>query len=73
MGDRKIACGHLRNRHEVIQLLQNLSAGHQLMGRGIGWVDVHLLGPSAGVSETERLRPVDAGPPAGRDRPGSRG
>ena len=43
MGDRKIACGHLRNRHEVIQLLQNLSAGHQLMGRGIGWVDVHLL------------------------------
>ena len=43
MGDRRIACGHLRNRHEVIQLLQNLSAGHQLMGRGIGWVDVHLL------------------------------
>jgi len=43
MGDRKIACGHLRNRHEVIELLQNLSAGHQLIGSCIGWVDVHLL------------------------------
>jgi predicted nucleic acid-binding protein len=53
----EIACGHLRNRREVIQLLQNLPAAteassaellllierHQLMGRGIGWVDVHLL------------------------------
>ncbi len=53
----EIACGHLRNHRKVIQLLQNLPAAteassaellllierHQLMGRSIGWVDVHLL------------------------------
>ena len=35
----------------------------------------HRLGrcPSAGVSETERLRPVVIGPPAGRQRPGAGG
>jgi hypothetical protein len=26
MGDRKIACGHLRNSHEVFELLQNQPA-----------------------------------------------
>ena len=53
----EIAHGHLRNRRELLQLLQSLPAAteasstellllierHQLMGCGIGWVDVHLL------------------------------
>ena len=53
----ELACGNLRNRQEVLELLQGLPAatvasdtevlllierGH-LMGRGIGYVDVHLL------------------------------
>ena len=53
----ELACGTLRNRQEVLELLQGLPAatvasdsevlllierGH-LMGRGIGYVDVHLL------------------------------
>lgn len=53
----EIACGHLKNREELIDLLQHLPHvteashdealffldGQQLMGKGIGWVDVHLL------------------------------
>lgn len=53
----EIACGHRRNRREPLQLLQNLSTAseacitglvmmikrHQLIGRGISWVEVHLL------------------------------
>jgi predicted nucleic acid-binding protein len=53
----EIACNHLRSLHEVIELLQSLPAANeassiellllierlQLMGCGIGWVDVHLL------------------------------
>lgn len=53
----ELACGHLRNRREVLQLLQGLPAAvvagdaevlllierDQLMGRGIGFVDAHLL------------------------------
>ena len=53
----ELACGNLRNRHEIISLLQSLPHSpivdhqeflyfidkHQLMGRGIGFVDIHLL------------------------------
>lgn len=53
----ELACGTLRNRQEVLELLQGLPAAtvaseaevlllierDHLMGRGIGYVDVHLL------------------------------
>ncbi len=53
----ELACGHLRNRGDVLELLQGLPAAvvasdsevlllieqDQLMGRGIGYVDAHLL------------------------------
>jgi predicted nucleic acid-binding protein len=53
----ELACGTLRNRQEVLELLQGLPTAtvasdaevlllierDRLMGRGIGYVDVHLL------------------------------
>lgn len=53
----ELACGHLRNREALLSLWQGLpqvlEASHgevlhylqsqQLMGKGIGWVDLHLL------------------------------
>ncbi|MEL7353927.1 MAG: type II toxin-antitoxin system VapC family toxin [Cyanobacteria bacterium P01_A01_bin.116] len=53
----ELACGNLQNRQEIISLLQNLPnssrasdqeallliENHALMGRGIGYIDVHLL------------------------------
>jgi predicted nucleic acid-binding protein len=53
----EIACGNLRNRAEVLKLLQGLPPArvathdealafvesHALMGQGLGYVDVHLL------------------------------
>ena len=53
----ELACGNLRNRAEIISLLQELPMalqadddeaiqfieGHKLMGKGIGYIDVHLL------------------------------
>ena len=53
----ELACGHLRSRAEVLSLLQALPPmpvstdkevlflidQHELMGRGIGYIDVHLL------------------------------
>ena len=53
----ELACGNLRNRHEVLALLRGLPRAtvatddealffierHALMGRGIGYVDAHLL------------------------------
>jgi len=53
----ELACGNLRIRQQVIELLQGLPAAQvasdaealllierdQLMGRGIGYVDAHLL------------------------------
>ena len=53
----ELACGNLRNRGEVLELLQGLPAAlvasdqevlllierDQLMGQGIGYVDAHLL------------------------------
>lgn len=53
----ELACGNLRNRNEVLALLKDLPRvaiatddevlffieRHALMGRGIGYVDAHLL------------------------------
>jgi predicted nucleic acid-binding protein len=53
----ELACGNLKNRDEILVLLQALPSPpavdhqeflyfidkHRLMGRGIGFVDVHLL------------------------------
>jgi hypothetical protein len=64
----EIACGNISNRQDVVTLLQNLSlapvATHaealafietrSLMGRGIGYVDVHLLA-SVTLSDGARL------------------
>ena len=57
----ELACGRIRNRQEVLGLLRSLPVvpvatddealqyidSHQLMGRGIGYVDVHLLASTA--------------------------
>ena len=56
----ELACGNLRDRSRVLELLQGLPAArvaspaevlrlieqHQLMGRGIGFVDAQLLASS---------------------------
>jgi hypothetical protein len=53
----ELACGFIRNRNEVLFLLRKLptaiEADHdevmdfmqenQLMGKGLGWIDVHLM------------------------------
>ena len=53
----ELACGHIKNRKEILSLLQALpmaeTAEHQevlhfleynlLMGKGLGYIDVHLL------------------------------
>lgn len=53
----ELACGNLRNRSEILSLLQSLPdipeishedllrfvESHRLMGQGLGLVDVHLL------------------------------
>jgi predicted nucleic acid-binding protein len=53
----ELACGNLRRRAEVLALLADLPRlpalstedvmtfidGHRLVGKGLGWVDVHLL------------------------------
>ena len=53
----ELACGNLHRRTEVLALLADLPRlpalahedvirfvdGHRLMGKGLGWVDVHLL------------------------------
>jgi predicted nucleic acid-binding protein len=63
----EIACGNLRDRRQVLQLLSGLPAAsrasdaevmifiesNQLMGQGIGFVDAHLL--AAVVLEPETL------------------
>jgi predicted nucleic acid-binding protein len=64
----ELACGNLQNRGEVLQLLGELPAAtaatdaevlgfierRALMGRGIGYVDVHLLA-SVALEGTARL------------------
>jgi predicted nucleic acid-binding protein len=64
----ELACGSLKNRRELLRLLGDLPMApmatdsealafierHALMGRGIGYVDVHLLA-SAALSVGARL------------------
>ena len=54
----ELACGNLKNRKEILSLLRELPSAevadheeiltfldnHQLMGKGLAYVDVHLLG-----------------------------
>jgi predicted nucleic acid-binding protein len=61
----ELGCGSLRRRAEVLSLLRSLPhvtvashdevltflERHRLMGRGIGWIDAHLLA-SAALSNT---------------------
>ncbi len=74
----ELACGNLRNRSEVLALLKDLPQAalakddealffiekHELMGRGIGYVDAHLLAAVTLCGETKiwtrdkRLRTV---------------
>lgn len=53
----ELACGHLKNRDEILSLLQALPPAthaeneevmgfienYQLMGKGLGYIDIHLL------------------------------
>lgn len=53
----ELACGNLKNRQEVLLLLQELPVAvraednevtrfiedHKLMGKGLGYIDIHLL------------------------------
>jgi predicted nucleic acid-binding protein len=64
----ELACGNLRNRSEVLELLGNLPSvptateaeamefieRRSIMGRGIGYIDVHLLA-SAALAGAARL------------------
>lgn len=64
----ELACGNLQHRDEVLALLQDLPRAsvaddeevlyfidrHMLMGRGIGYVDAHLLA-SASLSDPASL------------------
>jgi hypothetical protein len=78
----EIAHGHLRNRRELLQLLQSLPAATEASSTEMllmieppadrAW-DRLGRGPTAGISGTGRLCPLDAGPPAGRGRPGAGG
>ena len=57
----EIACGNLQNGNEIISLLNQLPGAlvatheegiqfldqHKLYGKGIGWIDLHLLASSA--------------------------
>jgi len=74
----ELACGNLHNREEVLALLKDLPPStvaaddevlffidrHALMGRGIGYVDAHLLasvslsGPAQLWTRDKRLRAV---------------
>ena len=53
----ELACGNLKNRHEILMYLQSLPKAilaedgevlkfiesHQLTGKGLGYIDVHLI------------------------------
>ncbi|MBA3426067.1 MAG: type II toxin-antitoxin system VapC family toxin [Rubrobacter sp.] len=63
----ELACGNLKNRSEVLKLLGDLPAAptatdtealdfierRALMGRGIGYIDVHLLAATALAGDTQ--------------------
>ncbi len=62
----ELACGHLKNRQSLLELWQALPQAkeamhdevlyfieqHQLMGRGIGFIDLHLLSTTLLISDT---------------------
>lgn len=62
----ELACGNLRNREEILRLLNDLPHSpvaspiealhfiehNQLMGQGIGYIDVHLLAATALAEST---------------------
>ncbi len=64
----ELACGNLRDRAEVLRLLQDLPQTpvardaevlffieqHRLMGRGVGYIDAHLLAATA-LSDSARF------------------
>jgi hypothetical protein len=68
----ELACGHLRGRSEILALLQDLPQArvgtdaevlyyierYRLMGRGIGYVDAHLLAATA-LTPAARLWTAD--------------
>ncbi len=68
----ELACGNLKNRGEVLELLRGLPSvctatdveamafieRRALMGRGIGYIDVHLLAATA-LAGTARLWTLD--------------
>jgi predicted nucleic acid-binding protein len=57
----ELACGNLQNRHEILTYLQSLPMAilaedeevlkfieiNQLMGKGLGYIDVHLMASAA--------------------------
>lgn len=61
----EVACGHLTDREEVLQAMQSLPAMplvpdpdvlsfsglHRLYGRGLGWIDIHLLAAASAAGE----------------------
>lgn len=63
----ELACGDFRNRQEILSLLQNLPIAKRaseeealllienkrLMGRGVGYIDVHLLASALLEDESE--------------------
>lgn len=67
----ELACGNLRDREEILALLQRLPVAtvatdaevmtfveqRRLMGRGLGWVDAHLL--ASAVLSGHRLWTLD--------------
>jgi predicted nucleic acid-binding protein len=67
----ELACGQIRNRREILTLLRTLPeahvAGHdevlsfvedhRLAGRGIGWIDAHLL--ASALLSSARLITLD--------------
>jgi len=62
----ELACGSIRKRDEVLSLLAALSQvavaehdevmqlldAHQLMGKGLGWIDAHLLASARLAGQT---------------------
>ena len=68
----ELACGNMKNRHEILHLLSKLpvcktALNHEildfiehkrLMGQGIGYVDIHLLA-SASLTDSARLWTLD--------------
>lgn len=64
----ELACGRMRARREILGLLAALPRAqvadhegllhrverHRLWGRGLGWVDIHLPGPSCALWTADR-------------------